>query len=94
MNSLFDRDTYIQSHWRPLMAVAYMVIVLFDFVVAPVFWGVLIAFVGGDVVQWQPLTLGSSGLFHVTAGSVLGVSAFTRGQEKIKRTEKVPSEGQ
>jgi hypothetical protein len=78
-------ETFLQSHWRPLLSVAYMIIIIFDFVVAPILWGLLIAYTGGDIAQWTPITLDSSGLFHVTAGSVLGVSAFTRGQEKIKR---------
>jgi hypothetical protein len=33
--------------------------------------------------MWKPLTLEGSGLFHVAMGAVLGVTAWTRGQEKI-----------
>jgi len=68
-----------------MMAVAYMVIILFDFIVAPVLWSLLQAIASGAVtIQWAPLTLLSGGVFHAAMGAVLGISAFTRGQEKIE----------
>ena len=67
------------------MAFVYMAIVIFDFIVGPVFWS-LIQFYGGSVaVQWSPLTLSAGGVFHASMGAVLGVSAFTRGKEKIEK---------
>ena len=33
--------------------------------------------------QWAPITLQGGGLFHVAMGAVLGVSAWSRGQEKM-----------
>jgi hypothetical protein len=32
---------------------------------------------------WVPLTLQGNGMFHVAFGAILGVAAFTRGQEKV-----------
>jgi hypothetical protein len=32
---------------------------------------------------WVPLTLQGNGMFHVAYGAILGVAAFTRGQEKV-----------
>ena len=32
---------------------------------------------------WEALTLAQGGLFHMAFGAILGVAAFTRGQEKI-----------
>ena len=79
-------ETWLQRYWRPMMAVAYMIIILFDFIVAPVLWSVLQAIAAGTVtLQWAPLTLISGGIFHAAMGAVLGISAFTRGQEKIER---------
>lgn len=76
----------MQKYWRPLVAIAYIIVILFDFVVAPILWSVLQAIASGSVVvQWSPLTLLSGGVFHAAMGAVLGVSAFTRGQEKIER---------
>lgn len=34
--------------------------------------------------SWQPLTLQQSGLFHMAFGAILGVAAWTRGQEKVE----------
>lgn len=36
---------------------------------------------------WEPLTLAASGLFHLAFGAILGVTAWTRGQEKIERVK-------
>jgi len=82
----YKTDTWLQRYWRPMMAVCYMIIILFDFIFAPVLWSILQAMSSGIVsIQWSPLTLLSGGIFHAAMGAVLGISAFTRGQEKIKR---------
>jgi len=81
-----DRQDWIVGHWRPMMAVCYMIVVMFDFIVAPVFWSVLQVWGSGTVaLQWNPLTLIGGGIFHAAMGAVLGISAFTRGKEKIER---------
>lgn len=36
---------------------------------------------------WEPLTLQATGLFHVAFGAILGVAAWTRGNEKIARAK-------
>lgn len=88
-------DTWLQKYWRPMMAVAYMVIILFDFIVAPILWSILQAVAAGTVtLQWAPLTLLSGGIFHAAMGAVLGISAFTRGQEKVERLRTTYQEGQ
>ena len=38
--------------------------------------------------EWKPLTLEGGGLFHLAFGAILGVSAFTRGQEKKAAIER------
>ena len=66
------------------MAMMYMVVCACDFVVFPVLWSVLQSLTHGNVsAQWQPLTLQGAGLFHMAMGAVLGVAAWSRGQEKI-----------
>lgn len=79
-------DTWLQKYWRPMMAVVYMAVILFDFIIAPILWSILQAVADGIVTsQWSPLTLLSGGVFHAAMGAVLGISAFTRGQEKLER---------
>ncbi len=69
------------------MAIMYMTACLFDFVFFPImftivqFWEVSAA--NDAFRQWAPITLQGGGLFHVAMGAVLGVSAWSRGQEKM-----------
>jgi hypothetical protein len=75
---------FINSKWRPMMAVIYMVTCTTDFVIFPILWSLLQALSHGTVTsQWQPLTLQGAGLYHIAMGAVLGLAAYGRSQEKI-----------
>jgi hypothetical protein len=80
-------EDFMTSKWRPMMAVMYMVTCVFDFVLFPILWSGIQFWeteAANDAFrQWNPITLGSGGLFHVAMGAVLGVSAWSRGQEKM-----------
>ena len=79
-----EQEGWIQKKWRPMMGWTYMVTCMFDFIVAPVLWTIAQAlFHGGVNSQWMPLTLQGAGLYHIAMGAVLGVSAWSRGQEKM-----------
>ena len=80
-------ERWLQKYWRPMMAVVYMVIIIFDFVIFPIFWSLIQVYGVTGVVslQWSPMTLLSGGVFHAAMGAVLGIAAWTRGQEKIER---------
>lgn len=67
------------------MAIVYMMVILFDFIIAPIFWSAIQMYTGLPVLQWAPLTLQGGGLFHAAMGAVIGISAFSRGQEKIEK---------
>jgi Na+/H+-dicarboxylate symporter len=88
-------DTWLNKYWRPMMAVVYMVIILFDFIIFPIFWSIVQIYGSTGVVslQWSPLTLISGGIFHAAMGAVLGVAAWTRGKEKIERLRTNYEEG-
>lgn len=80
-------EDWMSKKWRPMMAIMYMMVCIFDFIVFPImftvvqFWEVSQA--NDAFRQWNPITLLGGGLFHVAMGAVLGVSAWSRGQEKI-----------
>lgn len=79
-----DKGSFMNSKWRPYMAVMYMIVCTCDFVLFPVLWSVLQAIDHGSISQqWNPITLQGAGLFHMAMGAVLGVAAWSRGQEKI-----------
>lgn len=78
------KETWMNNRWRPAMAWMYMAVCIFDFVIFPVLWSFMqISFNGKIDSQWNPLTLMGAGLFHMAMGAVLGVTAWSRGQEKI-----------
>ena len=90
MTKLFS-DNWMQSRWRPMMGFTYMLICIFDFIIAPVLWSLVQALQAGNItLQWNPLTLIAGGFFHIAMGAVLGVAAFTRGQEKVAAVSSSP----
>lgn len=80
-------DEWLQRKWRPAVAVTYIIICSFDFIIFPIIWSIFLHVTGNDVAAWDPLTLKGAGLFHASFGAILGVAAYTRGQEKINRNE-------
>jgi hypothetical protein len=78
------QEDWTTRKWRPMMAWMYMIICILDFAIFPILWSILQAYYDGQVVnQWDPLTLKGAGLFHMAMGAVLGVAAWSRGQEKM-----------
>lgn len=75
---------FINSKWRPMMALIYMITCFTDFVLFPVLWSALQAVSNGSVTsQWMPLTLQGAGLYHIAMGAILGIAAYGRSQEKM-----------
>lgn len=77
------QEDWMNRKWRPAMGWTYMAVCIFDFIVAPIVWAALQASLNQTITQWRPLTLEGAGLFHMAMGAVLGVAAWSRGQEKI-----------
>lgn len=87
------KEDWANRKWRPYMAWMYMIICILDFAIFPILWSMLQAYYDGQVVnQWDPLTLKGAGLFHMAMGAVLGVTAWSRGQEKISNATNVATE--
>ena len=80
-------DDFITSKWRPMMGWQYMAVCVFDFIVAPILWAVVqfweMEAANDAFRQWKPLTLEGAGLYHMAMGAVLGITAWSRGQEKM-----------
>ncbi len=80
---------WLRNTWRPGMAVVYGLIVCFDFIVFPILWSILQLVGEGQVTTaWNPITMSNGALFHIAMGAVLGISAWTRGYEKINQSKK------
>lgn len=69
------------------MGWVYMVICLFDFMIAPIFFSLLGHPDAG--VKWQAITIQGGGLFHLSMLTVLGVTSWGRNQQKLKQLDLV-----
>lgn len=83
-------ESWIKSYWRPAMGWLYMLICFVDFVLFPALTMILPAIlrnfgVSADYEPWTSITLSNGGLIHLAFGAILGVAAWTRGQEKTGR---------
>jgi len=95
MTKITTEEDFIHRKWRTRMALTYMIICIFDFIVAPIFWSIVMSTNHQQIVQWQPLTLSGAGLFHISMGAILGVSAFSKSKEKLAElTPLIAKEGE
>jgi hypothetical protein len=86
-------EDWMTTKWRPMMAVTYMAINIFDFILGPILYNLLQYWNPGQAIgMWQPLTLQGGGLVHIAFGAILGISAWTRGQEKVESIKSGQSE--
>lgn len=83
-----NNEHWMNSRWRPAMGWSYMAICLFDFIIAPIFWGVLQAYFGDVKIPYSPITLQGGGLFHVAMGAVVGITSYGRTKEKLNALTK------
>jgi hypothetical protein len=81
-------EDWMTKRWRPAMGWCYMVICVLDMAVFPILWSLVQVMTKTPLVQWSPLTLQGAGLFHLAMGAVLGVAAWSRGQEKMAGVSK------
>lgn len=82
------QESWINNKWRPAMGWVYMITCITDFIIFPIFWSLFQYYANGSPVQaWNPLTLQGAGLYHMAMGAILGITAWTRGREKIATYE-------
>lgn len=90
MDSKQQQEDWMNRKWRPAMGWTYMAICILDFAVFPILWNLFQHYAGEGISQWDPLTLKGAGLFHMAMGAILGIAAWTRGQEKIASMNLIP----
>jgi hypothetical protein len=78
-----QEEHWVKQYWRPSMGWLYMVICACDFVVFPLIAMFMPVFIKMQYIPWNSITLDNGGLIHLSFGAILGVAAWTRGQEKI-----------
>jgi hypothetical protein len=78
-------ESWMNRTWRPAMAWMYFVVCITDFIAYPIWWAIFQDLSGiSPVKPWDPITLQGAGLFHMAMGAILGITAWSRGQEKIQ----------
>lgn len=83
-----EGGTWAKRWWRPAMAWQYLFICLFDFAIGPIASMIFFKDNPEHFVQWTSLTLQYGGVYHMSMGVIIGVTAYSRGQEKLKGIEK------
>lgn len=83
-------EHWVKAYWRPAMGWLYMAMCAFDFILFPIFAMMQPVFmkiwkIEMQYTAWKSLTLDNGGLIHLAFGAILGVSAWSRGQEKISK---------
>jgi hypothetical protein len=74
-------ESWLNSMWRPAMAIQYLVVCICDFVIFP---ALTIVLNGSDHSHpWQSLTLSNGGMYHIAMGAIVGVATYMRSQEKL-----------
>lgn len=75
-------DEWFNRYWRPAMGWQYLVVCLFDFMFAPMFMSWFSFFTKTPLVPWVPLTLQGGGLYHLSMGTVVGITSYAKSQER------------
>jgi hypothetical protein len=79
-----QQEDWMVKKWRPMMGWTYMATCIFDFILGPILFNLLQYWNPGQAVgMWTPLTLQGGGMYHIAMGAILGISAWSRGQEKM-----------
>ena len=79
-------ELFYHNKWRPSIGWIHCVVVLFDFVLAPVGYSTIQFLSGAPTFeQWSPLTLQGGGLYHVSMLTIVGVTAYGRSKEKLQQ---------
>lgn len=90
-NNSIQGEHWVKAYWRPAMGWLYMIICFVDFVLFPFMAMVMpvvlknLGFQETAYVAWESLSLSNGGIIHLAFAAILGVTAWTRGMEKLKR---------
>lgn len=90
---LGSNENWMKTYWRPAAGWIYLIICFMDFVGFPLLsmFAPIASNAFGlrmEYAPWVSITLSQGGLIHLSFGAILGVSAWTRGQEKLAMMNK------
>jgi predicted PurR-regulated permease PerM len=76
--------------WHLFAAWLYLIIVAFDFLLAPIGNAIILAYYHYPEVQWQSITLQGGGLFHVSMMAIIGISTYGHSQQMLESIRNMP----
>lgn len=80
-----EDEHWMKAYWRPAMGWLYMLMCFCDFIAFPIVSMFVPIVTKMPYVAWQSLTLSNGGLIHLSFGAILGITSYTRGQEKVAK---------
>lgn len=84
---VLEDEPWLIGYWRPMMAWQYFIVCICDFIVFPSLAMYYATNHGmAENFKWDPITLSAGGFYHIAMGVIIGVTAYTRGQENLLRT--------
>jgi hypothetical protein len=78
------------KEWRLLAAYVYLTICSYDFMLAPLSNQLIAYYFKQPFVPWTPLTTQGTGLFHLSFLTILGISAYGKGNERVEMLRNMP----
>ncbi len=84
-------DNWMQRNWRSGMAIQYLVVCLFDFMIAPILTWLYSYVTSTPIVVWVPLTIQGGSMYHLSMGAICGVTSWSKSKEKIAQASAEPT---
>src|SRR5208283_3132844 len=78
------------DRWREALAYIFSIIILYDFVIAPLFVQIADGVFKASLPIWTSLTLQNGGLFYIAMATILGVSAWGKFSETSQTIKNMP----
>lgn len=88
--NLLDNKSFLFTFWKPLLGYSYIVIILFDFIIAPILMPELYHILGYPPSIWIPLTTSYGGVLHLSVAGILGATAWTHGMADVEAMRNMP----
>lgn len=87
------KENWFYRAWRPAVAWGYLFLCIFDFFLAPVLLTAYCYYTGTPYIPWEPITTKGGSILHASLGGISGISAWSRGKEKIASMDKDRKDG-
>ena len=78
------------NRWREIVAFAFVIITIYDFVLAPISVQIFDALFKANIPVWVPNTLQSGGMFYVAFATILGISSYGKFSEAKELIRNMP----